>query len=119
MRKAVEQIRRGKPTWRASSSTARASVARRRLAQPQDRIGDRARRGETRIEAVGRILEHHLDALAQRRARELLRPACAPISSPSKMMLPAVCVDQPHHHHRGGGLAAAGFADEADALAAH
>ena len=26
-------------------------------------------------------------------------------------------VDQPHHHHRGGGLAAAGFADQADALA--
>ena len=27
-------------------------------------------------------------------------------------------VDQPHDHHRGGGLAAAGFADQADALAA-
>ena len=26
-------------------------------------------------------------------------------------------VEQPHHHHRGGRLAAAGFADEADALA--
>ena len=26
-------------------------------------------------------------------------------------------VQQPHHHHRGGGLAAAGFADQADALA--
>ena len=42
----------------------------------------------------------------------------APMSSPSKMMVPQVLIEQPHHHHRGRGLAAAGFADQADAFAA-
>ena len=41
----------------------------------------------------------------------------APISSPSNTMRPEVWSEQPHHHHRRGGLAAAGLADQADALA--
>ena len=63
----------GRPTLRASSSQRRASRARPLdLAEAQDRIGDRARGGEARIEAVGRVLEHHLDALAHRQLGELL-----------------------------------------------
>ena len=42
------------------------------VAEPQDRIGDRAHRSEARIEAVGGVLEHHLDALAQRQLGEFL-----------------------------------------------
>src|ERR1700686_2290990 len=38
-------------------------------AELHDRIGDRARRCEARIEAVCRILKYHLDALAQRQPR--------------------------------------------------
>src|SRR5262245_11054350 len=64
MRKAVEQLERqadlaGKRF--AARAHRRASL---HVAQPQDRVGDGARGGEARIEAVGRILEHHLDALA-------------------------------------------------------
>ena len=66
----------GRPTWRRQLlDSARASAARLlTIAEPQDRIGDGARRGEARIEAVGRVLEHHLEALAQRHARERSRP---------------------------------------------
>src|SRR5436190_1029562 len=36
------------------------------VAQPQDRIGDGPHGREAGIEAVGGVLEHHLDALAER-----------------------------------------------------
>ena len=108
----------GRPTWRASSSQ-RARTASRPLhvAEPQDRIGDRARGGEARIEAVGRVLEHHLDALAQRQPGELLGRDRADVLAVEHDRAVGL-VDQPHDHGRGGRLAAAGFADQADALAA-
>jgi len=66
------------------------------------------------IEAVGRVLEHHLDALAQRQAGKLLgrdRPDILAVEHDGAVAL----VDEAHHHGRGGGFAAARFADEADA----
>ena len=55
------------------------------------------------------------------RLRQAERANCAagiaPMSSPAKMMRPARLLDEAHDHHRGRRLAAAGFADEADALA--
>ena len=87
------------------------------VAHAQDRIGNRARRGEARIEAVGRILEHHLDALAHGRSGKGFRRDRADILAVESDDA-AGRIEQPHHHHRGGGLAAAGFADQTDALAA-
>src|SRR5258708_10495634 len=42
------------------------------IAELHDRVDDRAGGSEARVEAVGRILEHHLDALAQGQARKRL-----------------------------------------------
>ena len=87
------------------------------VAEPQDRIGDRAHRREARVEAVGGVLEHHLDALAQRQLGELLGRNGADVLA-VEHDAPVRLVDQAHDHGRGRRLAAAGLADQADALAA-
>ena len=70
MRKPIEQID-GKPDQAGEFLAAGAQrVAALDVAELHDRIGDGARRGKARVEAVGRILEHHLDALAQRQPRK-------------------------------------------------
>src|SRR5260370_11291185 len=86
------------------------------VAELHDRIDDRARGGKARIEAVGRILNHHLDALAQRQPREGIGQDAADLIAVEHDAARGL-VQQPHYHHRGSGLAAAGFADQADALA--
>src|SRR5262249_54299851 len=117
MRKAVKQLERqadlaGKRL--AARAHRRASL---HVAQPQDRVGDGARGGEARIEAVGRILEHHLDALAQRELGERLGRNRADIFAIEHDDAVAL-VDEAHHHRGGRRLAAAGLSDQADALAA-
>ena len=107
----------GRPTSVASSSQ-RARSASRPLMSPslQNRIGDRAHRGKARVEAVGRILKHHLDALALRQPRKGIGQDAADLLAIEHDAAGGL-VQQPHHHHRGGGFAAAGFADQADAFA--
>ena len=89
MREAVEQIERQADLARQLLAARAQRIAALDVAQPQDRIGDGAHRGEARIEAVGRVLEHHLDALAQRQPGKGLG-WISPMSSPSNMMRPSV-----------------------------
>ena len=117
MRKAVEQFERQADLLGQFLAARAHRVAPAHVAEPQDRIGDGARGGEARIEAVGRVLEHHLDALAQRQPREFLRRDRADVVA-VELDQPVGRIDQPHHHRGGGRLAAAGFADQPDALAA-
>ena len=108
----------GRPTWRGELLAARAHrVA--PLTSPSRRIGSAMARA-----AVKRGLRLSVGSwnTIWMRLRSGSRANCLagmpPMSSPSNMMQPVGLVDQPHHHRRGGRLAAAGFADQADALAA-
>src|SRR5258708_10498746 len=65
MREAVEQRKRQTDLRRERLAARAHLLASLRSAEPQDRIGNRADGGEARIEAIGRILKHHLDAPAQ------------------------------------------------------
>src|SRR6266850_7723437 len=72
MRKTVEELER-QADLRCqflAASAYRSTPA--HVTEAQNRVCDGARRGVARIEAVGRILEHHLDTLAQRQCGELL-----------------------------------------------
>ncbi len=117
MGKAVEQLDRQPDLPRQRLATRTHRIASLDVAEPQDRIGDRARGREARIEAVGRILEHHLDALAQRQPREGVRRDRTDVLTVEHDEAVGL-VDQAHDHGRGGRLAAAGFANQPDALAA-
>ena len=70
MREAIQQIDRQADQAGKFLAAGAQRIAALDVAELHDRIGDGARRGEARIEAVGRILEHHLDALAQRQPRK-------------------------------------------------
>src|SRR3984893_16336660 len=87
------------------------------IAQSQDWVGDSARGGEAWIEAVGRVLEHHLDALAQRQPGERLGSNRADVLAVEHDDAVAL-VDEAHHHRGSRRLAAAGLSDQTDALAA-
>ena len=109
----------GRPTRRASSSQrARTAPRPRTVPEAQDRVGDGARGRVARVEAVGRVLEDHLDLRRAADGGRSARPGSAPMSSPVEDDPAGGRVEQPHDHGRGGRLAAAGFADEPDALAA-
>ena len=97
MRKAVEQLERQADLPRQFLAARAHGVAALDVAEPQDRIGDGARRGEARIEAVGRVLEHHLDALAQRQRGEFLGRDLADVLAVEHDDAVGL-VDQPHHH---------------------
>ena len=65
MRKTIEQVD-GKADQASEFLAPGAQcVAAFDVAKLHDRIGDGARGGKARVEAVGGVLEHHLDALAQ------------------------------------------------------
>ena len=83
----------------------------------QQRIGDGTRCGKARVEAVSGVLKDHLDTFALRQRGEAARRNSADVLAVEHDEAIAL-VDQPHHHHRGCRLAAAGFADQADTLAA-
>ncbi len=70
---------------------------------------------ERRIEAFGRVLEHDLDAPPARRRRELRLRHRGEILA-AEQDLARRGIDQPAKQAHHGGFAAAGFADEADAL---
>jgi hypothetical protein len=67
------------------------------VAKAQDGIGNRARRGEARIEAVGRVLKHHLDALAQRQPGKLFGRDLADVF-PAEHDDAIGLLDETHHH---------------------
>ena len=116
MRKAVQQFERQAAAARRLFDLA-AQLGAGELAQPAQRIGDCGERGEARVDAVARVLEHHLDALAVRVARQ---SACAGVCESSRgpsLMPPSVGSSSRVTHAHQRGLAAAGFADEADGLA--
>ena len=85
-----------------------------RLGQEMQRLGDDAAGAVAGIEGAVGILEHHLHAAAQGRQRRAVRPVT---SVPSSRIAPPSRGLQRQHGAGQRGLAAAGFADEADALA--
>ena len=116
VRKAIEQV-----DGQADQSSQFLAAGAQRAAAPDiaelhDRVHDGARGGETGVEAVGRILKYHLDATAQRQPRKGVGQHGADLVAIERDAAGGL-VQQPHHHHRGGGLAAAGFANQAHALA--
>ena len=117
MRETVEQIDRQADQAGEFLAAGAQRVAALDVAELHDRIGDGARRGEARIEAVGRILEHHLDALAQRRAAQRPAAVMPPISSPSNMMRPEVWSSSRITIIEVVDLPQPDLADQADALA--
>src|SRR5262249_59473891 len=64
MREAVEQMKRQADLGSERLAARAHLLAPLRFAEPKDRISNGARGGEARIEAVGPILEYHLDAPA-------------------------------------------------------
>src|SRR3712207_795551 len=70
VREAVEQIVRQADHGGELLTAGAQRVAPPDVAKLHDRVGDGARGGEARVEAVGRVLEHHLDAAALRQPRE-------------------------------------------------
>ena len=117
MRKPVEQFDRQADLCGKLLAAGAHRAAPAHVAKAQDRIGNGARGREARIEAVGRVLEHHLDTLAQRQSCELLGRDRADVVA-VEFDQPVGRVDQPHHHRGSGRLAATGFAHQPDALAA-
>jgi hypothetical protein len=115
MREPVQQVDRkaDQPCQFLAAGTQRIATP---VAELHHRVDDGARAGKARIETVGRVLEHHLDARAQRQPRKRVGQDGADLVT-VEYDAPRGLVQQPHHHHRGGGLAAAGFADQPDALA--
>ena len=119
VRKAVEQLDAAARPAAPAPRSARARRSRpRHVAEAQDRIGDGARRREARVEAVGRVLEHHLDALAQRQRGEAAWPGWRRCPGRRTRMRPSVVSIRRMTMVEVRRLAAAGLADQADALAA-
>src|ERR1700716_3443088 len=116
MRETVEQIDRQADQAGELLTAGPQGVAAFDVAELHDRIYDGARGGKARIEAVGRILKYHLDALAQRQPRKRIGQDTADLVAVEHDAARGL-VEEPHHHHRGGGFAAAGFTDQPDALA--
>ena len=88
---------------------------RRREAEIADRLGKNVAHPHARIEARERVLEHHLHAPAQRperRSGEIVDALSV------EHDLSRGDVEQPQHRAADRGLAAAGFADERQRLAA-
>ena len=83
--------------------------------QPLQRIGNRLKGAERGIEALGRVLEHDLDAPPTRRGRELRLRHRGEILT-TEQDLARRGIDQPAKQTNHGGFAAAGFADQADAF---
>src|SRR6266851_2554219 len=83
MRKAGQQFLR-QPSQSSSLLDPSAQCRVRKPAQAEQRIGDGPKGGEARVEAVGRILEDHLDLRPKRRA------GTAEISSSSSWIVPSV-----------------------------
>ena len=115
MREAAEQFV-GK-----AGQTGRLAHSRRELcaappAQPAQRIGDRLKRREARVQALAGILEDHLDAGTLRHAGEVPRgysPDLVAIEPDAAAARINEARDEPHQ----GRLAAAGLPDEAHCLA--
>src|SRR5262245_1690805 len=117
MREAVEQMKR-QADLSSKRLAARAHLpASLRFAEPEDRVGNGARGGEARIEAVGRILEYHLDAPAQRQFGESFGGNRADVLAVEHDDAVAL-VDESHDHGGGRRFAATRLSDKTHALAA-
>ncbi len=86
------------------------------LPQPAQRIGNGRERGEPRVDTLAGVLEHHLDAtavaIARKAARGNERQVAGMEADESRGR-----VEQPGHQPHQRRFSAAGFADQADALA--
>ncbi len=111
------RARAGRPTWSISSaaSLSRSAFATATPAQPQ-RLGHDVLRGQVRVERAVRILEDHLDVETQRaqlaRSEQLGEVRAVEVDPPDGRR------EQPHERLGDGRLAAAGFADDGERLAA-
>src|SRR4051812_6464414 len=116
MRKARQQVDPQSHALRALLYALPQRVARAHAAKPQQRMGDAVKGGETRVEAVVRILKDDLDVLAKRRAVKIARRDVADRLS-LECDLALARIDQPADDARCRALAGTGFADQTDALA--
>src|SRR6266853_2341888 len=115
MRKAGQQFLR-QPSQSSSLLDPSAQCRVRKPAQAEQRIGNGPKGGEARVEAVGRILEDHLDLCAKRAAPE------APRRYRRDFLVFELDrafgrIDQAREESRKGRLAAARLADEPDRFA--
>jgi hypothetical protein len=84
--------------------------------QAQQRVGDGAERSEARVEAVGRVLKHHLDLCALWRAAETVRRHPADLLS-VKADRAVAGIDETGNQPDDSGFAATRFADKPHRLA--
>src|SRR6266404_5924632 len=87
MRESIQQIDRQADQAGQFLAAGAQGVASPDVAELHDRIDDGARRGEARIQAVGRVLKHHLDALAQPQPDSPTRPTLSPW--PTEKLMPS------------------------------
>src|SRR5215218_8967431 len=116
MRKARQQFDPQADALRALLHPLPQGVAGAHAAKPQQRMGDAIKGGETRVEAVVRILKNDLDVLAKRRAVKIAGPDVADRLSLERDLALAR-IDQPADDARRRALARSGFANQTDALA--
>ncbi len=117
VRKATEQLARQPHEVRQLGDVIGQRRALRRGTEAPQRLGDRVEGGEARVEAVGGVLEDHLDQPPLRRVRELRGRDDADVP-PREDDAAVRRVEEPGHEPHERGLAAPRLADEADGLAA-
>src|SRR5208282_3890817 len=115
VRKTAEQFV-GEAGQAGSVAHARAEVGAAHPGQPAQRVGDRPRCSEARVEALSGVLEYHLDAGPLRHPSEICRRYPANLGA-CKTDPAAARVEQPTDKPHQGGLTAAGFADQPYRLA--
>src|SRR5688572_6106011 len=116
MRKARQQVDPQSYALRALLHPVPQGVASAHAAKPQQRMGDAVKGGETRIEAVVRILKDDLDVLAKRRPVKIAgRDMADRLSLECDLALARI--DQPADDARRRALAGTGFTDQTYALA--
>jgi hypothetical protein len=98
MRKAIKQVDRQADEAGELLAAGAQCITSLDVAKLHDRVDDGARGGKARFEAVGRILEHHLDAFAQRQPGEGVRHDVADLVAVERDAARGL-VQEPHHHH--------------------
>ncbi len=116
MRKSVEKVERQTNEIRQSLDLFTRSVGSLDAAEAIQGVGDSAERGVARIQALGGILEDHLQLTAIGVAGET-RSRHGSEFATVEHDAAGGGVEQPHHHHRCRRLAASRLADQPDALA--